>query len=143
MLGLCSKYPWKCLHCSIPVQGARVWQLWAVGDLDGPMFLPVAAFFVLLLGVQTLRGDKRLLRLCGATCCASLHALVTRATNTFWQGSVFALPLLQKDSECFFSGWAWICEQGWLTEGRLMWVVPLHKHRLSRGRCSRASSSRM
>lgn len=33
----------------LPVQGARDWQLWAVGDLDGPMFPPRKAIFVLLV----------------------------------------------------------------------------------------------
>lgn len=39
----------------LPVQGARVWQLWAEGDLDGPMFLPKTSIILLLLTAQTLQ----------------------------------------------------------------------------------------
>lgn len=33
----------------LTVQGAGVWQLWAVGELDGLMFLPRIAIFLLLV----------------------------------------------------------------------------------------------
>lgn len=45
----CSQHPRKHLH--LPEQGARGCQLWA-----GAVFLPVAAFFVLLISVQALQG---------------------------------------------------------------------------------------
>lgn len=66
----------------LTVQGATVWQLWAVEELDGPMFLPRIVIFLLLLSVRTLwENDRLFLRLYGSKCSTSLHALITQAIN--------------------------------------------------------------
>lgn len=42
---------------------------------------------------------------------------------------------MQKSVSRAFSR-SWVCEQDWLTQDRLMWVLPRHNHSLSCGHCS-------